>query len=65
MTRLERLISIIAFAVAFVVLFGVASAVSGNLGPVEFIVVLALAIPVGMLIGRLVRSALRSPRGST
>jgi hypothetical protein len=27
--------------------------------------VLALAIPVGMLIGRLVRGVLRSPRGST
>jgi hypothetical protein len=65
MTRLDRLISIISFVVAFVVLFGVASAVSGNLGPLEFIVVLALAIPVGMLIGRLVRSVLRSPRGST
>ena len=47
------------------VLFALASAVGGNLGPVEFIVVLALAIPVGMLVGRLVRSVLRSPRGST
>ena len=64
MTRLERLISIISFVIAFVLMFGVASAVSGNLGPVEFIVLLALAIPVGMLIGRLVRSLLRSPRGS-
>jgi hypothetical protein len=32
---------------------------------VEFVVVLALAIPLGMLIGRLVRGALGSPRGST
>jgi len=65
MTRLERLVATVSFLVAFVVLFAVASAVSGNLGPVEFIVVLALAIPFGMLIGRLVRSVLRSPRGST
>jgi hypothetical protein len=65
MTRLERLISIVSFVVAFVVLFGIASAVLGQLGPVEFIVVLALTIPVGMLIGRLGRSALRAPSQPT
>lgn len=64
MTRVDRLIAIVSFVVAFVVLFLLASVV-GNLGPVEFIVLLVLAIPVGMLIGRLVRTALRAPRRST
>jgi hypothetical protein len=64
MTRLDRLIAIVSVFVAFVLLFLVASVVSGNLGPVEFIVVLGLAIPIGMLIGRLVRSVLHSPTRS-
>jgi hypothetical protein len=48
-----------------VLLFLLASVLSGNLGPVEFVVVLGLAIPIGILLGRLVRGALHSPGRST
>jgi hypothetical protein len=64
MTRLERLIAAAAFFAAFVLLFLLASVVSGNLGPVEFLVVLALAIPGGLLIGRAARRVLRPPSRS-
>jgi hypothetical protein len=47
-----------------VLLFLLASVVSGNLGPVEFLVVLALAIPGGLLIGRAARRVLRPPSRS-
>jgi hypothetical protein len=50
MSRLNRVISIVSFAVAFVVLFLLASIVS-HLGPVEFIVVIAVAILLGMSSG--------------
>jgi hypothetical protein len=65
MTRADRLIAIMSFVAAVVVLFLLVSALSGNVGPVEFVLVVVLAIPVGMLIGRLVRSALGTPRGTT
>ena len=60
MTRIDRLIAIVSFLIAVVVLFLLASVLSGNLGPLEFIVVVVVAIPVGLLISRLVRSALHS-----
>ena len=60
MTRIDRLIAILSFLVAIVVLFLLASVLSGSVGPLELIVVVILAIPVSLLIGRLVRSALRS-----
>jgi len=59
-TRIDRLIAILSFLVAIVVLFLLASVLSGSVGPLELIVVVILAIPVSLLIGRLVRSALRS-----
>jgi len=59
-TRIDRLIAIVSFLIAVVVLFLLASALTGSLGPVEFLVVFIVAIPVGLLISRLVRSALRS-----
>ncbi len=60
MTRIDRLTAIVSCLAAVVVLFLLASVLSANLGPVEFIVVVIVAIPVGLLISRLVRSALRS-----
>jgi hypothetical protein len=49
MTRVDRLIAIACYIVVLVGLIGVAGA---NAGPIELLVVLALAVPVGMLIGR-------------
>ena len=65
MTRIDRLIAIASFVAAILVLFLLVSVLSGNVGPIEFIVVVLVAIPVGMLIGRIVRSALRTPGRTT
>jgi hypothetical protein len=61
-TRIDRITAIVSFLTAFVVLFLLASALSGQLGPVEFIVVVVAAIPVGLLVSRLARSALGGSR---
>ncbi len=62
MTRTDRITAIVSFLTAFALLFLLSSLLSGHLGPVEFIVVAVVAIPVGLLISRLVRSALGSSR---
>jgi hypothetical protein len=55
-TRADRIIAIVAYVVAFAVLFTAAAALGASFGPLEFIVVLVLAIPVSFLIARGVRA---------
>ena len=59
MTRIDRLIALVSFLIALVVLFLLASVLSGHLGAVEFTVVIVVAVSVSLLISRLVRSARR------
>ena len=66
MTRADRIIAFVAYVIAFLLLFAAAAAFGAALGPIEFIVVLLLAIPLSLLISRGLRAVMSrdaQPRG--
>jgi hypothetical protein len=65
-TRADRIIAFVAYVDAFLLLFAATAAIGADLGPVEFIVVLLLAIPISILISRGLRAVMSrdaQPRG--
>lgn len=61
MTRLDRLIGIASFVVAISALFALIGLAGGNIGPFELAVIVILALPLSVLVFRLVRTATGHP----
>jgi hypothetical protein len=55
-TGSDRIIALASYVVAFLLLFAAAAALGANLGPIEFIIVLVLAIPAAILLARGLRA---------
>jgi hypothetical protein len=55
MTRLDRLVVLGCYVLAFGLLFVVAAAASANVGPIEFVLMLVLAVPIAVPLSRAAR----------
>ena len=55
-TRTDRLVSILAFVVSVLIVLAIARIFFGLLGPVEFVIVLVIAIPMTVVLSRRLRT---------
>ena len=62
MSRMSRVLALVVFAAAFVVVAGLLAAVFGSLGPGEFAVALLVSVPVAIVLTRAARGVLPGVR---